>query len=75
MNISRRIGKYMKDKGYNLSEVARKTNLDYKSLYASLYGDSRNRDLRAEELIPLCIFINVDPRRFAEDGKNEAEQN
>lgn len=67
MKISRRIGIYMKDKGFNLSEVARKTNLDYQSLYASLYDDKRERDLRAEELIPLCLFLNIDPRDFAED--------
>lgn len=66
MGISRKIGIYMKDKGFNLSEVARKTGLDYQSLYASLYDEKRDRDLRTEELIPLCIFLNIDPRDFAE---------
>lgn len=66
MGISRRIGTYMKDKGFNLSEVARKTGLDYQSLYVSLYDEKRERDLRTEELIPLCIFLNIDPRDFAE---------
>lgn len=66
MRISRRIGIYMKEKGFNLSEVARRTGLDYQSLYASLYSKESERDLRTEELIPLCIFLNVDPRRFAE---------
>jgi len=56
----------MKEKGFNLSEVARRTGLDYRSLYASLYSKESERDLRAEELIPLCIFLNVDPRKFAE---------
>ncbi|MDE7323061.1 MAG: helix-turn-helix transcriptional regulator [Lachnospiraceae bacterium] len=67
MKISRRIGAYIKDRGFNLSEVARKTGLDYQSLYVSLYDEKRDRDLRTEELIPLCIFLNVDPRVFAED--------
>lgn len=69
MKISRRIGAYMKDRGFNLSEVARKTGLDYQSLYASLYDDKRDRDLRTEELIPLCIFLNVDPRDFADTAQ------
>ena len=69
MKISRRIGVYMKDRGFNLSEVARKTGLDYQSLYASLYDEKRNRDLRTEELIPLCIFLNVDPREFADTAQ------
>lgn len=68
LSIARRIGKYMKEKGFNLSEVARKTGLDYQSLYSSLYDKSRKRDLRTEELIPLCIFIGVDPREFAWEG-------
>lgn len=68
MGISRRIGVYIKNKGFNLSEIARKTGLDYQSLYSSLYDEKRNRDLRTEELIPLCIFLNVDPRDFADQG-------
>lgn len=56
----------MREKGYNLREVARKTGLDYQSLYASLYDDKRERDLRTEELVPLCIFLNIDPRDFAD---------
>lgn len=67
MGISRRIGTYMKDKGFNLSEVARKTGLDYQSLYVSLYDEKRERDLRTEELIPLCIFLNINPMDFAEE--------
>lgn len=70
MSISKRIGRYMKDKGYNLSEVARKTGIEYASLYASLYSEKNDRDLRAEELIPLCIFIGVDPRDFVEDKED-----
>ena len=72
MGISRRIGTYMKDKGFNLSEVARKTGLDYQSLYVSLYDEKRERDLRTEELIPLCIFLNIDPRDFAEQRQEAA---
>ena len=56
----------MKEKGIKLSEVARKTGLDYHSLYASLYDKKSERDLRTEELIPLCIFLNIDPRDFSE---------
>ena len=71
MIISKRIGKYMKEKGFNLSEVARKTGLNYQSLYTSLYDEERERDLRTEELIPLCIFLGVNPMDFAEEEQNE----
>lgn len=66
MKVSKQIGIYMKQRGLNLSEVARRTGLDYHSLYTSLYQESSNRDLRAEELIPLCIFLEIDPREFAQ---------
>ena len=68
MKIARRIGQYMKDHGFNLSDVARKTGLDYRSLYASLYDEKKERDLRTEELIPLCIFLKVDPMDFADNS-------
>lgn len=63
----------MREKGINLSEVARKTGLNYRNLYTSLYDEKSKRDLRAEELIPLCVFLDVDPRKFADDfyGKSE----
>lgn len=69
MSVSKRIGEYMRSKGYNLSEVAKLTGLNYQSLYRSLYSEDFERDLRAEELIPLCVLLNVDPRMFAPDSE------
>lgn len=66
MTIAKRIGKYIRERGFNLSEVCKRAGLDYQALYTSLYDEKRERDLRTEELIPLCIFLNVDPRDFAE---------
>lgn len=69
MSVAKNIGRYMKEKGYNLSEVSRKIGIGYKGLYTSLFDEERNRDLRAEELIRLCEFLDVDPREFV--GKTE----
>ncbi len=74
MLISKRIGVYIKDKGFDLSEVARKTGIDYQALYVSLYDDQRERDLRTEELIPLCIFLDVDPRKFADEPEARVQE-
>lgn len=65
MTVSRKIGQYVKEKGYNLSEISRQTGISYQCLYDSMYGTSRTRELRANELLPLCIFLNVDLRKFA----------
>lgn len=65
MNMSKRIGTYMRSKGYNLKEVSKLTGLNYQLLYDSLYSP-KERELRANELIPLCVFLEIDPRMFAD---------
>ena len=65
MTIAKKIGNYIKEKGINLSELSRQTGLNYQAIYMSLYSENRERDLRCEELIPICIFLDVDPREFA----------
>ena len=67
MKLSKKIGNYIKNKGYNLSEICRQTGLNYLPIYQSLYDENSKRDLRCEELIPLCVFLDVDPRDFAGD--------
>lgn len=64
--ITENISRYIKSKGFNLSKVSRETGISYQSLYSSLYDGERNRSLRDDELVKLCIFLNVDPRDFAD---------
>lgn len=63
--ITDNISQYVKRKGFNLSKISRETGISYRSLYSSLYDDERRRSLRDDELVKLCIFLNVDPREFA----------
>ena len=65
--VSKKIGAYIKERGFNLSEIARKTGLDYSALYASLYDENKSRDLRTEELITLCKYLGVNPMDFADE--------
>lgn len=65
MDVSKALGVYMREKGYNLSEVSRQTGLKYRSLYLGLYGDEK-RELRASEFVTLCIFLDIDPREFSD---------
>ncbi len=70
MSYSKKIGRYILSKGYNLSEVAEGTGLDYQSLYMGLFDENAGRELRADELIRLGAFINVDLEDpvFRDDG-------
>lgn len=61
---TRKISEYVRTKGFNLSEVSRKTGLPYMALYDSLANDKRNRDLRVDEFLILCKHLEVDPIIF-----------
>lgn len=67
MDVSKALGVYIRDRGYNLAEVARKTGLKYRSLYLGLYGDKK-RELRAGEFLTLCVFLDIDPRKLKSPG-------
>lgn len=62
------VSKYLRDKGYNLSEVSRKTGIPYHVLYASINDDKRERDLRAGEFLAICSFIEQDPMAFRDNN-------
>lgn len=60
------IALYLKDKGVNLSAMARATGINYNILYASIYDNSRTRELRGAELLKICKFLDKDPMDFAD---------
>lgn len=71
MSLESNLGAYIKDRGYMLKVVAEKSNINYMSLYDSLYNTKSNRKIRGTELIKLCRFLEKDPESFMDD---EAEQ-
>lgn len=63
------VSEYIRQKGFNLSEIARKTKLPYMALYDSLMNDRRDRDLRVDEFLTLCNHMGVDPMVFYPGNK------
>lgn len=63
---TKKLSEYVKEKGINLSKVARDTGLSYPALYSSLMDARRERDLRDYEFMGICRFLGVDPREFAD---------
>lgn len=59
-----KISRFIREKGYNLSEVSRKTGIPYHILYASINDEKRERDLRASEFLAICSFLDEDPMKF-----------
>lgn len=63
---TRNLSQYVKEKGINLSKMARDTGVPYMALYDSLMNPGRDRGLRAGEFVAVCIFLEIDPRKFSD---------
>ena len=62
---TQRVSEYIRHKGFNLSDISRKTHIPYMALYDSLFNEKRNRDLRVDEFLALCKHLDVNrERRF-----------
>lgn len=71
---NKKIGEYIKQKGFNLSEISRKTGITYMSLYNSFLNEKRERDLKVDEFLLLCKFLELDSMTFCPDEQKEKGQ-
>lgn len=55
---TKQISEYIRKKGFNLSEISRKTGVPYMALYDSVANEKRDRDLRVDEFLALCSTWN-----------------
>ena len=69
--VTKNISRYVKDRGINVSKMARDTGISYMALYDSLLNDDRDREIRGRELLQVCNFLRVDPRNFADEPKEK----
>ena len=69
MTFEKWLAGIIKERGINLSEMARKTEIPYQLLYDSLFNKRKKRELRSQELIAVCVFLGVNPMDFADTGK------
>ena len=67
-NITEKIGDYLRVSRINLSELSRKTGVPYNTLYASIWDRNRHRDLRANELMSICVVLGINPMDFVDDA-------
>ena len=71
MNVTKNVAKYLHEKGIKLSVLSKKTGIPYPILYSSLGMQSNtNRELRADELLEICLFLNLNPMDFADFKKS-----
>ena len=65
---TQRVSAYIRQKGFNLPDISRKTKIPYMALYDSLFNEKRNRDLRVDEFLTLCKCLDVNPISFADNS-------
>lgn len=70
-SATKKLGEYIKQKGFNLSEISRKTGITYMSLYNSFLNEKRERDLKVDEFLLLCKFLELDSMAFCPDEQKE----
>ncbi len=58
------VANYIKSKGISVKTISERTGISYSVLYDSLCSKTRNRDLRADEFMAVCNFLEKDPRDF-----------
>lgn len=59
--VTKAVSQYVKDKGIQVSVISENTKIPYGILHPCIAG---KRNLRAEEFLRVCDFLEVDPKRF-----------
>ncbi len=67
--VTKNVAKYINNKGIQISKISEATELEYAPLYDSLGNSGRGRDLRDDELIKVCTFLEKNPMDFAESNE------
>jgi len=65
VSVTKNVAQYVRDKGISVVKMTSETGLPYQPIQRSLSANS-DRDLRADELIAICHFINKNPNDFAD---------
>ncbi len=66
--ITQNISQYIQNKGITIAKISEVTNISYQKLCRSL--NTKKRELRADELLLICRFLNVNPYEFMDSNKS-----
>lgn len=64
-SATNRVADYINALGFKVSVISRKTGIPDGMLYKSI--SDRERSLRADEFLRICVFLKKDPSDFAQD--------
>lgn len=63
--ITQNISRYIENKGITIAKISEVTNISYQKLCRSL--NNKSRELRADELLLICRFLEVNPYDFMDN--------
>lgn len=66
---TQKVSEYIKQRELNLSDISRNTQIPYMALYDSLFNKKRARELRVNEFLVLCKYLDVNPMIFSDEIK------
>lgn len=61
--ITKKLGNYIKERGISIARISEATGISYQIL-ANCFDEKKSRELKADELLLVCRFIEVDPFDF-----------
>lgn len=72
MTATQKMAEYVNEMGISINTIAKKTGLSTNVLYPSLSLKSkRQRELRVDEFLAICFFLDKDPRGFYKESDKE----
>ncbi|MBP3488841.1 MAG: hypothetical protein J6K53_10650 [Roseburia sp.] len=70
MIATKNVAAYINKMGISIKAISNNTGLSQGVLYSSL-GTGRERELRADEFLAICIFLDKDPMGFYKESDKE----
>lgn len=71
MIVTQNVAKYVNEMGISIKTLSKKTGISTGVLYPSLSESGRKRELRADEFLTICIFLNKNPMDFCCEPEKE----
>lgn len=63
--VTKNLAIYIKEKGVSISRISEATGVSYQVL-CNCFDENKPRQLKADELLLVCRFLEVDPYTFLE---------
>lgn len=64
MTIEGKLYQYLKEKKISIRKLSKGTGIKYNRLYDCMARKDRKREMKAWELLEVCKYLKIDPRKL-----------